>query len=246
MARACASSVTSVSRTRTSAADPVGQRLEPVASTGGDGHRGAGPGQGDRRGLTDAAGCAGDQGHRSVESLRHGRVPCRLGGAGHRWARRQRRSVPRRPPGTAGGRTAPGTGSAGRSAAAVAQAALRCELRRPARVAPAAAGTDRGVVGATGGCRALVEGAPVGAVVPGEVDLARRFDAHPSGPVRDGRGGAGQPLRQHGSVLDRSAVPPSLRSPCSHAGDGAGDVTSLWAPGGSPILHGASAGGRQN
>ena len=47
--------------------DPLGQRLEAVPAAGGDGHGGPLGGQGHGGGLTDAARCPGDDGHRSLQ-----------------------------------------------------------------------------------------------------------------------------------------------------------------------------------
>ena len=86
----------------------------------------------------------------------------------------------------------------------------------PARVAPAAAGADRGVVGAPGGGRALVERAPVGAVVRGRGAPRTRARCR---PVRSRRTRAGSrptappPASTRPRPFD---VPPFLRSPCSH------------------------------
>ena len=52
-------------------ADPLGQRLEAVTPPGGNGHRRPLGGQGERGRLPDPARCAGDEGNRVSQSIRH-------------------------------------------------------------------------------------------------------------------------------------------------------------------------------
>ena len=202
MARAWASSVTSVSRTRTSSrTDPVGEGLEPVPAPGGDGHLGPGGGQCHGRGLADPAGCTRDQGHGPVESIRHGDTPLPIR-SGSAWSRRQRGSVPRRSgTPTTGERTRGGVASGGRALAVAA----------PARIASAPAGPHGGVERTAGGGGALVECAPLGAVVPGEMDLARGLDAD-AGRCRTTRAGprrtAPRPASTPSSATRRSTIDP--------------------------------------
>ena len=138
-------------------------------------------------------------------------------------ARRQRRSVPRRYP-TTDGPVRRGSG----------QAADLWERRT--RVPAPPPGADRGVEGAPRGGRALVQRAPVGAVVPAQSHLARGLDAHPTGPEGLGRDRPGQPFGKHRPVIGHSTFHHSTALLARTPGSSPDGVPSLRAASRRPDL----------